>query len=287
VRRVALPSTWYRTERVEVSFRAEGSLSFFVKDFGSYPRAKDEMEARRERERYLYEEVFGREAVDTPRFAAAVWDAQTTWLVLEYVDAVPLAWCDLDPWFDAAACLGRLQSAIAGRRDELRASGRLRRHDAAHFGAVAERALDAAQRHGPEIAARVSAALPHHRAATAALREHPQTLVHGAYRPEQILIDQRRQPARVYATDWEVAGFGSCLYDLAMLADGFDERGAERLWQRFLAEAEWLRPGPPQRTDFDLARDACRVHRTLNWIAGSHERGIPEATVRALADALG
>lgn len=286
VRRVPLPSSWYRIERLEVDFATGDDLAFFVKDFGVYPQPKGDMEARRERERYLYEEVFRDEAVEVAQFAASVWDHGTAWLVLDFVDGVPLSWCDLPPWFDAAAWLGRMQTAVVDRRGHLRRSGRLRMHDTGYFERVADAALRAAADHGPAIAAAVEPALSRHARLAATLQEHPQTLVHGAYRPEQILIDSTGHPPRVWPTDWEVAAVGSCLYDLAMFADGFAEPELSKMLQRFLKEAAWLASTGVEPADFHDAVEAVRVHRTMNWIAMSHERRMDPATVQGLADSL-
>lgn len=284
-RRSPLESTSYRTEVVTVDLDSGRHLKCFLKDFGSYARDKGQMAARRERERFLYKDVFGNGELGPPAYVTDVWSDQTTWLVLEFVDGVPLAWCDLEVWYEAAAWLGRWQTAMAGRLPELRRCGHFVDRDPAYFESIAHKARAGAERVDERVAQQVAEALPSYLAGSEALVRQPRTLVHGAFRPSQILVDSKNTPARICPIDWEIAAIGSCLYDLAALADGFEGARLETFMARYLAEATWLED-PPCVSELRSALTTCRTHRTLKWIAQGEKRGFSHDDVREIAASL-
>ena len=86
------------------------------------------------------------------------------------------------------------------------------------------------------------------RAVEAMVNNRPWTLVHGTYRPIQIILDTGEQPPRLCPVDWEKAGVGSCFFDLAFLADGFDPVRLAQLFEAYRSDggggwAAGLRPG--------------------------------------------
>lgn len=286
VRREPLEGTWYRTEVVSVDLGDGTGARFFLKDFGSFVRAKSRMEARRERERYFYRHVFSAGELGLPKYVADVWDGHK-WLVLEMVEGVPLGWCELGVWHEAAAWLGRFQSAVAARVPDLAASGRFTRHAAPYFDVIAERAVEGAGAYDATLAERVRAVLPEYRERAQVLTGQPQTLVHGGFRPAQVLVEATGDPVRICPTDWEIAALGSCLYDLATLADGFEGAALEAFLDAFTSTATWLPAGSATRADLDAALAACRMHRTMKWVAHAHARGMPVEKVRELVASLG
>ena len=286
VSRSPLDSSWYRTEAITIEFDSGEQLNCFVKDFGSYAREKNQMEARRERERFFYKHTFRNGEHGLPAYVADIWSDDVTWLVLEFVDAVPLAWCDLEIWYDAASWLGRWQTAVVDRLPTLRSSGHFIDRGPSYFSDVARGAQAGAEQLGDDVAQQVDAALPAYLAGTEALMQQPQTLVHGAFRPNQILVDTKEAPARICPTDWEIAAIGSCLYDLAALADGFGGTALETFMARFLSEATWLDDDSPTVTDLRLALRTCSTHRTLKWVAQAESRNFSSAQIRELAASL-
>ena len=53
------------------------------------------------------------------------------------------------------------------------------------------------------------------------LTRESDTLVHGSYRPQNVLVAQACDPPRICPTDWELAALGRSTYDLAFICDGF------------------------------------------------------------------
>lgn len=283
VDRRPLDATWYRTEVVSATLASGEVVRCFVKDFGSYERTKSRMEERRERELTFYRDVFPSGELGLPFYAGEVPRGGSAWLVLEHVEAVPLRWCDLDRWREAAVWLGRFQTAFEARRATLPAAGVFERRRE-YFENVLRRATSEAAGYGDEVETRLRAAAPLYRELVRSLKAQPQTLVHGAFRPAQVLV-AGGQPPRICPVDWEICGIGSCLYDLATLADGFAPEEADVFLDRYLDEASWL-PEPVTRDDLRAALAACRMHRTMKWIGHARARGIPADDVVALARSL-
>lgn len=272
VERCPLEGTWYRTESVAV-----GAVRCFVKDFGVYRAPKSRMDERREREITFYRDVFPDGELGLARFAGVVPRAGGPWLVVEHLDAVPLRWCALDVWFEAAAWLGRFHAEIE-QRSPLPPVFKDRRRE--YFDRALTNALSEVDGDARREVERVAATFE---SAVGSLLDHPQTLVHGAFRPGQVLVDEGPTPPRICPVDWEIAGVGSCLYDLATLTDGFEPAKRDRFFERYVAESPW-----PDLTAADLADAsvASRIHRTLKWIGHARVRGIPPADVRALVASL-
>ena len=284
-KRSPLGSTSYRTEVVRARLDSGEQLKLFLKDFGSYAQEKGQMAARRDRERFFYKDLFGNGELGLPAYVADVWSEKTTWLVLEFVEGVPLAWCELDVWYEAAAWLGRFQTAVAERLPALRRSGHFLDRDPLHFSNIARTAQASADRVSEEAARQVAAALPAYLAGSEKLIRQPQTLVHGAFKPSQILVDHREAGERICPIDWEIAAIGSCLYDLAALAEGFEGARLEAFLARYSSDATWL-DDPPDVSDLRGALETRRVHRTLKWIAQGEKRGFSPGNIRDLAASL-
>ena len=284
--RSPLESTWYRTEIVTAEMDSGEQLKCFLKDFGSYTREKGQMRARRERERFFYTDIFRNGELGLPAFVTDIWSEQTTWLFLEFVDGIPLAWVELETWYEAAEWLGRFQSAVADRLPVLRDSGHFLDRDPAYFDRIARNTKAGALRFGDEVVLQVERAMPAYLEGVEQLMRHPQTLVHGAFRPHQIRVAPEQTPVRICTTDWEIAAIGSSLYDLAALTDGFEGHSLQTFHDRFLTGATWLRDDPPGLSDLQLAMDTCRTHRKFKWIAQGEKRGFSPDEIREMAASL-
>jgi hypothetical protein len=113
----------------------------------------------------------------------------------------------------------------------------------------------------------------------------PQIFVHGAYIPSTILVVPDRDPVRVCPFDWELAGLGSPLFDLAYLCDGFDQTRLDVLVDAYWEEAASHRIPLPSRADAAHLINCFRLHRLLNWISRSLGRKYPRADVMKLVRA--
>jgi aminoglycoside phosphotransferase (APT) family kinase protein len=115
------------------------------------------------------------------------------------------------------------------------------------------------------------------------------TLVHGSYRPQNVLVDRSSEPTRICPTDWELAAFGRSTYDLAFVCDGFRPPQLDELFDAYEREAE--RSGLPARDRDELRHevDCFRLHKKVNSLGHLHQWPRPletAAKVVARAESL-
>jgi ATP-binding cassette subfamily B protein len=258
-------ATSYAVEIVTAELESGRAVDMFLKDFGESKLPKDAAAERRERELRVYDDLLEGEELGTARFYGARWDerAGRFWLMLEFVDGKPLRNCGFDHWLEAAAWLGRLHACFAGQRDRLQASSFLMRHDAGFFVAAAVRALGAGSTLSPALVRRLDRVLDCYHRIIGTLARESDTLVHGSYRPQNVLVVPSSEPPRICPTDWELAAFGRSTYDLAFICDGFDPQRLDALLDAYEREAE--RSGLPLRERDDLRHeiDCFRLHKMI------------------------
>jgi aminoglycoside phosphotransferase (APT) family kinase protein len=277
-------SASYDAYVVTARLAAGGQLKIFLKDFGFSRLPKEGLNQRRERELRVYRDLLAGAGLGTARYHGSVWDdsAGRFWLLLEFVDGLPLRDCALDYWVAAAGWLGRMQGSFARHPGRLGGCDFLLRHDADFFRAKAEQALCAVSRASAPLAARLGKLVSRYDRLVAVMVSQPRTLVHGSYRPENILVDYRSRPPRVCPIDWELAAVGAPLYDLAFISDGFKPAELDRLWGAYREQAgAWGFP-VPHREEMRYVVDAFRLHKVLKSLSESWEKRFPAATVAKL-----
>jgi aminoglycoside phosphotransferase (APT) family kinase protein len=281
IRRRGFPgSTSYAVEIVTVEFASGDAIEIFLKDFGRSRLPKDAAAERRERELRVYADLLEGEELGTARFYGARWDeaAARFWLMLEFVDGEPLGHCWFEDWVQAAAWLGRLHGRFAAHRDRLGGCGFLVRHDADFFLHEAERAMRAVSSLSEPLARRLSSVLEGYDAIVAVLTRDSDTLVHGSYRPANVLVVKSPEHPRICPTDWELAAFGRSTYDLAFVCSGFRPPRLDALFDAYEREAE--RSGLPLRDRGELRHevDCFRLHKTVNSLGHLHRWERPAET---------
>jgi aminoglycoside phosphotransferase (APT) family kinase protein len=260
----------------------------FLKSFGRSRLPKDAAVERRERELRVYSELLPGAGLGTARFLAADWDptAGRFWLLLEFVDGEPLRYCGLEHWLEAAAWLARLHGRFAGAQERLRASGFLMRHDDAFFLGAAERAREAVAGLSDRLARRLAHVLKDYDAVVALLSREPDMLVHGSYRPQNVLVARSRgDTSRICPTDWELAAFGRSTFDLAFLCDGFRPPQLDQLLDAYEREAG--RPGiaPRNRDELRHEIDCFRLHKTISSLGHLRQWPHPASTAEKVVAA--
>jgi hypothetical protein len=196
------------------------------------------------REIEVYRSLLAGAGLGTPELHASVVDPRRRrfWLAIEKVAGVPLYQVELERWDEAARWLACLHDRFAG----LPAADYLVRYDKAFF----------------ELwPARAGVDLPGYDVAVDRLARLPTTLVHGDLYPSNVLIG----PARVCAVDWELAGIGPGVLDLAALTLGLADVDVERLGSAY-------RNGlirPPDARSFAADLDCARLHLAVQWLGWS------------------
>jgi Phosphotransferase enzyme family len=286
-------SSFYGSDVLTVRLEDGGEVQVFLKDFGSHQRVKEGLKERREREVAVYRDLLPGAGLGTARYYGSHWDESQGrfWLFLECVPGVPVAHSPFEHWVSAAGWLGRKDAYFSRRADLLETFDGLIRHDADYFLSTAEKALKTSYEVSADFGRLMEPLVARYpRAVEAMVNSRPRTLVHGTYRPIQIVLDLEQQPPRLCPVDWEKAGVGSCFFDLAFLADGFDPVRLARLFEAYRSAAEegGLRACGPEEMQYLV--DCHRLHRVMNWISVCLERSFPEHKVtklRRLAEEIG
>ena len=223
-------------------------------------------------------------------YGAAVSQAEGRyWLFIERVRGVELHQIgELAVWEDASSWLGRAHSRLSYLGADA-AGGRLVAHDARYYRRWIDRALEFA-RGGPEARRRqVESLAPAYERAAERLLALPATVIHGEFYSSNVLVARPPERPRVCPIDWEVAGFGPGLIDLAALTTGWDARGREAMERAYRAELqepyEWT--GTDAR--FGRALDSARLHVAVRWLGWAPPSWIPPDEHRHdwLGEALG
>jgi aminoglycoside phosphotransferase len=173
-----------------------------------------------------------------------LFDHGDDWIVIERVAGLQLNHAPaIGDWQRAAAWLGRLHQAYAERPPR---STHLVSYDASFFAMWPERARALA---GPELDGIVS----RYGAVVERLAALPATLIHGEFFASNVIITDDR----VAPIDWEMAGIGPGLIDLAALTTG--------TWN----ESERAEIASAYGAVDDEALECCHLHLSLQWLGWS------------------
>jgi phosphotransferase family enzyme len=277
-------ATSYDLEVLTIQFTTGGEVKLFLKDFGFSRLPKNDLAQQRERELCVYRDLLAQAELDTARYYGAVWDdpRQRFWLLLEFVAGTELRFCEFDHWVRAAGWLGRMQGFFAQHTSHLKACDFLARHDVAFFWSKAEVALHAVSQFSITLADRLARILNRYDRLVAVMAGQAPTLVHGSYRPQNILVDPSAEPIRICPTDWELAALGAPLYDLAFLSDGFRPPRLEMLWDAYREQAKLYGVSVPDNEELRHVVDCFRLHKIIKSLSESVRKQFPERTVAKL-----
>jgi len=194
------------------------------------------------------------EGLDAPACHGSVVDRDRAWLFLERVDGIPL-WevQGLDAWLATARWLARLHARPAP------AEPRLLRHDARHLRRWARRATSLGG--GADAVDGLAAAAE---VAVERLAAWPATLVHGELYASNVVVQPGPEGARIRVVDWEMAGVGPGVLDLAALVSGSWTPAS-----RGRIVAAYREALPAAAHGFDEALEGARLLVALQWLGWS------------------
>jgi aminoglycoside phosphotransferase (APT) family kinase protein len=271
----------YEANVLTVQFTGGEEIKVFFKNLGVTRCPKDRARQRRDRERAVYRDLLAAADLGTPRYYGSVWDERRGryWLFLEFVEGTQLRSCELDFWAAAAGWLGRFQGHFAPLCGRLSACDFLARHDADFFRSKAEQALREVGQISRPLASRLAGVLGDYGRLVGVLATQPRTLVHGDYRPCNILVVPGPGAVRVCPVDWERAAWGPALYDLAFLSDGLEPPELDRLLEAYRREAAGEGLAVPDLEGLRHAVICFRLFAVIHRLSRACERGLPEARV--------
>jgi len=288
VRELPAPaSTSYALRRLMLDLDDGRTLDVLLKDFDVSRHASDVALWHGARERYVYETVLAGRDLGTPELYGLVWDEPSGrhWLLLEFVQGRTLRQSPIEDWVAAAGWLGRLHGALGGREAELARPGLLVNYDDAYFRDMAERALRAVGSRSGSLHRRLAAAVDAYWAMIEGFCGGRPTLVHGSYRPKNILVDTSPTPLRICPVDWELAAVGPQLHDLACMANEVDHRPTiERFCEAYAEGADAFGLEVTCSDELLAELDRLRLHRVLRSLARSAEWAYPDSAVTILVD---
>ena len=253
----------HAVEDVDVRFDDGPPLALVFKDV-SAPCAKPVRMRDPDREIEAYRDVLGPAGLDVPACYGALSRPGRRWLFLEAVAGIPLWQTDeAAAWDGAARWLAGLHACPVPER-----AGHLLRYDAAHLHGWLARAqaltpagaLDGVAAVWGQVVRRLTA--------------WPRAIVHGDFHASNILVARAGSAPRIRPVDWELAGVGPGLLDLAALTSGSWSRAArERIALAYAAApAHVPRPRP---TDLLDALAHGRLFLAVQWLGWSADWAPP------------
>lgn len=291
--------TSFALEELDVVWNGGAELALLFKDVGRNTLAEDAARAKpflvydAEREIAMYRSVLASNALGTADCYGAIADANTGryWLFLERVAGRELYQVgDIGVWQQAARWLAAFHRRFAVQAAiEQALWARLLIRNREYYRSWMERALHFAdQRPGTSADDRraLRQLAPSHAAAAERLAALPSALIHGEFYASNVLVQDTHSGLRVCPVDWEMAGWGPGLLDLAALVAGkwSDEQ------RTAIALAYWQALGDENARDersFWKDLNDCRLHLAVQWLGWSGDWAPPpEHRQDWLAEAL-
>ncbi len=256
-------------------------LKLFLKDYSAWRLPKDGLAGRTTREVRVYRDLLSTADLGTAAFnRAGQRDREGySWLLLEYVPGVALRACGFDAYVRTAGWLGKLHAHFGLNPGKLDGADFLVQQGKDFFRDRAQLALHALRDYGRGLADRFEAVLEGYDTIVERLAAQDATLVHGSFRPQNILLLEAENAWRVCPVDWELAALGSPFYDLAFLVDGFAPRELDLLLDHYCHELAMHGMPVPARDAMLEMIAYVRLHKMAKSLADSQPMAFPISTV--------
>ena len=237
------------------------------------------------REIETYRSILAPNQLNSPTFYGAVVDHRITryWLFLEKVKGAELFQVgDFTIWRQVARTLATLHSRCAGQIESLRQaqSANLLCYDANFYWMWLHRAqsfLRGSEAPAPRERCRgIDWLAESYVRVVERLERLPVTFIHGEFYASNVLVEGTVEDLRVCPVDWEMAGLGPGLIDLAALTAGkWAEEQVEALARAYYASLTPDKDWPPAWDRFLDELDYCRLHLAMQWLGWSEDWSPP------------
>lgn len=265
----------YRTsfvlDELDVRFEDGRELALLIKELDRGALSAEALEVKPsllfdpEREIEVYERLLsGAELGTAICYATGADPARNRyWLVLERVPGVELYQVgSRASWEHAARRLARLHERLAGRKSR---APRLLRYDAELLRRWPARAARFAASDSRAELERIAAGYD---PVIRRILDLPAGVIHGEFYASNVLVDDAEAPRRVCPVDWEAAGVGPCLLDLAALVAGnWTDEDRDAIAEAYLDGLTIARY--PRPAVFREGLDACRLQLAMQWLGWS------------------
>lgn len=264
----------YDCERVSVALNDGACIELFLKDYSHTRQSKDQPVRRRIRELRVYRELLDGADLGTPALFGALHrdDGDECYLLLEHIDAEVVDRVEARNGFDVVRWLARMQACFLNSGQRLERADFLTHYDVEYYETKAASAARDAVHIAPYLASDVRAIVARYRNSIERFCRPPFSLVHGGYIPWHIFVDRRTEPIRVCVVDWELAGLGSTLYDLAIFADEAPAALRTALCKAYRDAAELWQVPVPGLDELMLIIEGLRLHRVVDWLSRAVEK---------------
>jgi Ser/Thr protein kinase RdoA (MazF antagonist) len=225
------------------------------------------------REIEAYDAVLAPAALGTATYHGSVVDQvlRRYWLFIENVPGIAL-WQigELETWMQVARWLAALHDNCAHDTHWQEQAEHLLCYDTDFYRLWPERAaaLDPEARGGERPPRRsVRWLAGHYDVVLDRLTALPDTFIHGDFYPSNVLVAETTESTRVCPIDWEIAGVGPGLLDLAALTmGGWNDGERDALALAYRDASTSLEHELPSPEDFLTALDYCRLHVAVQWL---------------------
>jgi aminoglycoside phosphotransferase (APT) family kinase protein len=259
--------TSFALEELAVTLADGRTLQVMFKDLSRACLGEDALRVKPEslsdplREIEVYRDLLDGAGLGAPAYYGCSVDprAGRYWLFIENVDG-PVLWQvgEFEVWEAAARWLARLHAAMAPATGSPPAS--LLRYGPDVYRTWIDRARGFAEQPSTpwddETRAAVIDLAARYDPVVERLAALPSTIVHGEFYPSNVLVQRRGDAIRIAPIDWEIAGVGPGLLDLAALTVGkwtpAERQALERAYREASADAS--------AAGFDEALAACRLY---------------------------
>jgi Ser/Thr protein kinase RdoA (MazF antagonist) len=228
------------------------------------------------REAWMYESVLASDGIaDAPRLLRSGHAGDGgQWLLLEWAGSVDLGQVGARAvWCEAAARLARMHAWGESRIEILSRGSAVRWDDPSLHLAWARRACA-----GSASRDLLSALWRRYEVVAERLATMPKTLVHGDLNASNVLVTRVGAATRIRIIDWETAGVGPGLLDLATITSGrLPELHRAAMIDAYRANLDGSRLGSLSAGEFDDALDWCRLATAVRWLGWSPGWSAPAA----------
>jgi aminoglycoside phosphotransferase (APT) family kinase protein len=272
----------FRLEEIDVALDDGTRLPLMFKDLGGDAllaagrAAKPGFLHDPRREIETYRTVLSDPALGTAALYGAVCDPDTGgrhWLFTERVAGVGIDQTgEFGRWLAAARWLARFHAAHPVGVGQPGPHPHLLRHDAEFYRRWVSRAQEFLNGRGAPAAgrARIDRLAADPGRLLDRLLALPACVLHGDFYPANILLSVAGGELRVCPVDWELAGIGPGLWDLAALVAGkWGERERRELALVYYEALPYRNGWPPDRREFLTALDHARLQVAVQWLGWS------------------
>jgi hypothetical protein len=290
-RRPSPYSSSYALEELEATLDDGASLQIMFKNLAwdsmldGARQAKPAFLYNPLREIETYRSVLASRQTGAPVCFGAVVDASRArfWLFLEKVSGSKMRHVgEFATWREVAQWLALLHTEFGGEAGALRerATAHLLRYDGDFFRLWIGRARLFFRRSGAAHSSRngrhIERLAAVYERLVVRLASLPVTLVHGDFFASNVLTQETADGLRVCPVDWEMAGIGPGLIDLAALTSGTwsDEERTEIAMSYY----EALKPNgtrPSSTDEFFTLLECCHLHLAVQWLGWSENWSPP------------